>query len=168
MIDHYLSVIADAGVALPSTFHGDLVQAEAVRKALGCRPQRLVACHCDPVCENFLDTGDRMWLVDWEYSGMSDPMWDLADLSVEAEFDTADEDQFLQAYFGREPTADERGRVTLFKAMTDLLWTLWGLLQVANNNPTGDYESYARNRLDRCEQRMLQPAFGEALRAVCG
>jgi len=38
----------------------------------------VVACHCDPLCENFLDTGERMWIVDWEYSGMNDPMWTSA------------------------------------------------------------------------------------------
>lgn len=42
-----------------------------------------------------------MWIVDWEYSGMNDPMWDLGDLSVEAEMDTEQEAELLHAYFGR-------------------------------------------------------------------
>ena len=58
-------------------------EAESVWVALNAHPLPLVACHCDPLCENFLDTGERMWLVDWEYSGMNDPMWDLGDLCVE-------------------------------------------------------------------------------------
>ena len=58
-------------------------EAGGVRAALGARALPLAACHCDPLCENFLDTGERMWLVDWEYSGMNDPLWDLGDLSVE-------------------------------------------------------------------------------------
>ncbi len=47
-----------------------------------------------------------MWIVDWEYSGMNDPMWDLGDLAVEAQFDTAREEELIRAYFGGEP----RGR----------------------------------------------------------
>jgi thiamine kinase-like enzyme len=58
------------------------------RAALSANPTpELVACHCDPLCENFLDTGERIFIVDWEYSGMNDPMWDLGDLSVEGGFD---------------------------------------------------------------------------------
>ena len=37
-----------------------------------------------PVPGNLLDTGERVYVIDWEYSGMNDPVWDLADLSVEA------------------------------------------------------------------------------------
>ena len=59
---------------------------QSVRAALTAHALPLVACHCDPLCENFLDTGQRMWIVDWEYSGMNDPMWDLGDLVVEAAF----------------------------------------------------------------------------------
>ena len=56
---------------------------------LAAPPGALAPCHCDPLAENFLDTGARMWIVDWEYSGMNDPMWDLGDLSVEGGFDQA-------------------------------------------------------------------------------
>ena len=57
-----------------------------MREALDAHPAALAPCHCDPLCENFLDAGERMWIVDWEYSGMNDPLWDLGDLSVEAGF----------------------------------------------------------------------------------
>ncbi len=78
-------------MALPPGYHDVLHEAEAVRAALSARPLPLAPCHCDPLCENFLDTGTVMWIVDWEYSGMNDPMWDLGDLSVEGGFD-ADQD----------------------------------------------------------------------------
>ncbi len=62
-----------------------LREAEVVRPRARRAPgRRSKPCHCDPLAENFLDTGERMWIVDWEYSGMNDPMWDLGDLSVEA------------------------------------------------------------------------------------
>ena len=75
-----------------------------MRTALARNPAPSVACHCDPLCENFLDTGERIWIVDWEYSGMNDPMWDLGDLSVEGGFDAAQDAALLEAYFGGEPS----------------------------------------------------------------
>ena len=82
MIDDYLKILLTKDVVLPNGYHDVVREAEAVRAALAARPLPLTACHCDPLCENFLDTGTRMWVVDWEYSGMNDPMWDLGDLSV--------------------------------------------------------------------------------------
>ena len=76
---------------------GREIDEAAMRAALARNPVPLVPCHCDPLCENFIDTGARMWVVDWEYSGMNDPMWDLGDLSVEGGFDAV---QFLLAALG--------------------------------------------------------------------
>jgi thiamine kinase-like enzyme len=115
------------------------------------------------LCENFLDTGERIFIVDWEYSGMNDPMWDLGDLSVEGEFD-ADQDQaLLEAYFGGEPPAADRARMVIYKAMCDLLWTLWGLIQLANNNPAEDFRAYADGRFARCRALMASPEFSNSL-----
>lgn len=166
MIDDYLGVLATKNVALPEGYHDVLREAETVRVALAAHPLPLVACHCDPLCENFLDTGTRMWIVDWEYSGMNDPMWDLGDLAVEAEFDHAQEEEMIRAYFGGEPGSAERGRIVLYKAMCDLLWTLWGLIQLADGNPAIDFRSYADGRFARCRALMAAPAFGASLAAV--
>ena len=69
---------------MPEGYHDVVREAEAVRRALNRHPATLAPCHCDPLSENFLDDGKRMWVVDWEYSGMNDPFWDLGDMSVEA------------------------------------------------------------------------------------
>jgi thiamine kinase-like enzyme len=166
MIDDYLAILATKDVALPDGYHDVLTEAETVRAALAAHPLPVVACHCDPLCENFLDTGDRMWIVDWEYSGMNDPMWDLGDLSVEAEFDAAQETEMIHAYFGGEPTPAEHGRIVIYKAMCDLLWTLWGLIQLANDNPAADFRAYADGRFARCRALMGTPSFAVSVAAV--
>jgi thiamine kinase-like enzyme len=114
MIDNYLALLSDLGADLPDGYHDVLAKAESVRAALVANPAPLAPCHCDPLCENFIDTGERMWLVDWEYSGMNDPLWDLGDLSVEAAFGAEQDEEMLAAYFGRQPTAVERGRVVIY------------------------------------------------------
>lgn len=166
MIDSYLAILSTKDVALPPGYHDVLKAAEGVRAALSAHPLPNVACHCDPLCENFLDTGDRMWIVDWEYSGMNDPMWDLGDLSVEGGFGPDEEEAMIRAYFGGEPAPAERGRIVIYKAMCDLLWTLWGLIQLANDNPADDFRAYADNRFARCRALMDTPAFAEAVKAV--
>lgn len=165
MIDAYLGVLATKEVAFPDGYHAGLRDAEAVRAALAAHPVALVPCHCDPLSENFLDTGDRMWIVDWEYSGMNDPMWDLGDLAVEANLSADAEAAMLFAYFGREASAFDRGRMVIYKAMCDLLWTLWGLIQLANQNPAEDFAAYAHDRFARCRALMESDGFGAHVEA---
>lgn len=166
MIDNYLALLATKGVAFPDGYHDVLKEAEAVRAALAAHPVPLAPCHCDPLAENFLDTRERMWIVDWEYSGMNDPMWDLGDLSIEGAFSEAEEEAMLAAYFSGPPSAFDRGRMVIDKAMCDLLWTLWGLIQHANQNPADDFWAYSVNRFARCRTLMAMPAFAASLAAV--
>lgn len=166
MIDDYLRILSGKDVALPEGYHDVLSEAEAVRRALAARPLPLSPCHCDPLCENFLDDGTRMWIVDWEYCGMNDPMWDLGDLAVEGAFNAAMEDEMLRAYFGGPPNAADHGRMVIYKAMCDLLWTLWGLIQLANGNPADDFRAYADGRFARCRALMATPEFARHLAAI--
>lgn len=166
MIDEYLGLLSTKDISLPEGYH-DIVKAAApVKQALAAHPAALAPCHCDPLCENFLDDGAKMWIIDWEYSGMNDPMWDLGDLSVEAGFDAAQERAMMVAYFGRAPTAAETGRMIIYKAMCDLLWTLWGLLQHADGNTAEDFNAYALARFNRCRALMESPAFPQHLAAI--
>jgi thiamine kinase-like enzyme len=168
MIDNYLRLLATKPVVFPDGYRDVLRDAESVRAALALHPVPLAPCHCDPLAENFLDTGERMWIVDWEYSGMNDPMWDLGDLAVEGAFGPREEDEMLAAYFGGPPSTFDRGRMVIYKAMCDLLWTLWGLIQLANDNPADDFAAYAETRFRRCRALMASPGFGESLAAVRG
>ena len=107
MIEDYLKVLSTKDVNLPDGYHDIVKAANPVKEVLDANPIPLTPCHCDPLCENFLDDGKNMWIVDWEYSGMNDPLWDLGDLSVEAGMDDTQEAKLLSAYFGAEPTAAE-------------------------------------------------------------
>jgi thiamine kinase-like enzyme len=168
MIDDYLRVLSGKEVDLPAGYHDVVAEAGAVRAALDAQTVALVACHCDPLCENFLDDGARMWIVDWEYSGMNDPMWDLGDLSVEGQFDAAQDEALLAAYFGGEPPAADHARMVIHKAMCDLLWTLWGLIQLADGNPAEDFRAYAEGRFARCKALMGGAEFARHLAVLRG
>ena len=165
-IDEYLDVLATRDVDLPEGYHAVVAAAEPVKAALARANPPLAPCHCDPLCENFLDDGAVMWIVDWEYSGMNDPLWDLGDLSVEAGMDSGQEAELLHAYFGRAPGAAETGRVVIYKAMCDLLWTLWGLIQHSDGNPADDFWAYATGRFERCKALMQDEGFAAHVAAV--
>jgi thiamine kinase-like enzyme len=166
MIDEYLGILDKLGATLPDGY-GDVVETAApVRQALEANPVPLVPSHCDPLCENFLDTGTDMWIVDWEYSGMNDPFWDLGDLSVEAGFDTGQDRAMMNAYCSGSYTEAQFGRMIIYKAMCDLLWTLWGLIQHANDNPAEDFWAYALARFKRCKELMDSDGFANHLKAI--
>jgi thiamine kinase-like enzyme len=166
MIDNYLAILKPRNATLPPGYADVAAAAQPVRQALAARPGTLAPCHCDPLCENFLDDGARMWIVDWEYSGMNDPLWDLGDLSVEAGLSPEQDLAMLGAYFGGRPTAAQIGRMTVYKAMCDLLWTLWGLIQHADGNPAEDFWAYAVGRFERCKALMEAPGFAGHVAAV--
>ncbi len=166
MIDEYLALLATKTVDFPDGYSDVLEEAKGVREALDAHPAALAPCHCDPLCENFLDDGSRMWIIDWEYSGMNDPLWDLGDLSVEAGFTATHDEEMMNAYFPDGPSDAQMGRMVIYKAMCDLLWTLWGLIQHANDNPVEDFWAYATGRFDRCRKLMADPTFSGHVDAV--
>jgi thiamine kinase-like enzyme len=166
MIDDYLGILDARKAELPPGYAGVVESAAPVRAALQQNPVKLAPCHCDPLCENFLDSGERMWIVDWEYSGMNDPLWDLGDLSVEAGFSPAQDGEMMRAYCGRDPLPVEHGRMVIYKAMCDLLWTLWGLIQHSDANPAEDFWAYAIGRFERCQLLMNSPEFAGHVEAV--
>lgn len=110
-------------------------------------------CHCDPLCENFVKDAEsgRMYLLDWEYAGMNDPMWDVADVVVESGFADAEQRAFARAYFRREPSAEEMGRITANVVLIDFLWSLWGKQRSAFDE---SLTSYGDERFARCKKNL--------------
>lgn len=166
MIEDYLKVLSGKDSELPEGYSEIVEAAEPVKTVLSENESALAPCHCDPLCENFLDDGTRMWIVDWEYSGMNDPMWDLGDLSVEAGFTDEQDRAMMDAYFDGQASDAEFGRMVVYKAMCDLLWTLWGLIQHADNNPAEDFWAYSVNRFERCKTLMRSSEFKAHLAAI--
>ena len=106
-----------------------------------------VPCHNDPLCENWVEGDGRMYLIDWEYAGMNDGMWDVADVSIEAVFDEAHDMKLLSAYLGHEPDVTDKKHFLANKIYVDFLWTLWAKARVPfDGQPMEDWaqERYAR------------------------
>lgn len=152
-IDGYLGLLRDQW-APPEGYHEVWRKARVVRRALEASPAPLVPCHNDPWPGNLLDAGGRIYLIDWEYSGMNDPVWDLADLSVEAGFGPGQDRAMMEAYYGAKPLPALYARLEVYKAMSDLHWSIWGFVQHAQGKPAEDFWSYGLERLARARARM--------------
>ncbi|MBQ5951640.1 MAG: phosphotransferase family protein [Lachnospiraceae bacterium] len=110
-------------------------------------PPHRVPCHNDPLCENWVVGGDRLYLIDWEYAGMNDGMWDLSDISIEAGFDETWDRLLLTEYLGHEPSEADMRHFLANKIYVDYLWTLWAKTRVPfDGQPMEDWaaERYAR------------------------
>lgn len=165
-IQGYLGLLRERRTPLPRGYHGLWRKARAVRRALEASPLPLVPCHNDPWPGNLLDAGGRVYLIDWEYSGMNDPTWDLADLSIEAGFGPEQDRIMMDAYCGGTAPPALYSRLEVQKAMSDLHWSLWAFVQHAEDNQAEDFRSYGLGRLGRCATRMSRPDFGRNVWAV--
>jgi thiamine kinase-like enzyme len=166
MIDIYLGILRKLGASLPEDYHDVEQGARAVRRALDASPVPLSPCHNDPWPGNLLDAGGRLYIIDWEFSGMNDPMWDLGDLSVEAGFEPEQDRVMMEAYYGADAPPALYSRLALYKALSDFLWALWGLIQHANDNPRNDFLTYALGRFGRCKALMSSTEFSRHVNTV--
>lgn len=117
-----------------------------LRELLKSYKIELAPCHNDPVPENFIKSDDDIYLIDWEYSGMNDPMWDLAAHMLECLFSKEEEKIFIKDYFGRKITIEEEIRIKIMKICQDFLWSIWTVLKEAQGDDFGEYGIERYNR----------------------
>jgi thiamine kinase-like enzyme len=168
MIDEYKSLLGSKSSPMPHGFDDVQAEAELGRAALLANPVPVAPCHCDPLCENFLDTGEMTYLIDYEYAGNNDPMWDLGDFSVEAGLGPEHEAVLLGAYFGGSHPPADAARMVIHKANCDLVWSLWGVIQHVNGNPADDFWAYGVGRFERCKALMESDEFKRAIATLGG
>ena len=113
---------------------------------------KLVSCHNDPICENWICGDGKMYLIDYEYAGMNDAMWDLADVSIEANYNDEHDMIMLKHYFDGSPTKPQLQRFFANKIYTDYLWFLWGKARAPFNGQS--MEDYALNRYIRLKENI--------------
>ncbi|MDK7202781.1 phosphotransferase family protein [Streptococcus sp. UMB1203] len=119
---------------------------EAVREEVFSLEKRLAdlgvdrkSCHIDLVPENFIESPQgRLYLIDWEYSSMNDPMWDLAALFLESEFTSQEEEAFL-SHYESEQTPVSREKIAIYKILQDAIWSLWTVYKEEQGADFGDY-----------------------------
>ncbi len=160
VVEAYRDTAAAHGVAIPAVFDEAKATADAIERARG--DQRGTPCHNDLLNANFLDEGGRLWIVDWEYAGMGDRFFDLANFSVNHELSEAEETIFLAAYAGKTSDEDVRA-LRLMRFMSDFREAMWGVVQQGISELDFDFADYAMRHFERLEQTAADPRFQQAL-----
>ena len=120
-------------------------------------PLPVVFGHNDLLPANFLDDGDRLWLIDFEYAGFNTAMFDLAGAASNAGMTTADSAGLLAEYFGREPDQDllrSHSGMQCASLLREAMWSMVSELHLAA--PGADYEAYTAENLTRLEQSVTE------------
>lgn len=160
VVDEYLKEARTHGASIPAEFAAAHHASERIRRARG--PQPLVPCHNDLLNANFLDDGE-IRVVDWEYAGMGDRFFDLANLSVNHDFTVEEDRLLLAAYFGAERPAD-LAALRLMRLMSDFREAMWGVLQSGISELDFDFTGYAAKHFRRLGLAAVDPEFEHYLR----
>jgi thiamine kinase-like enzyme len=159
VVEGYLATVLERGGRAPDRYEDARVVADEIERALGPRPAR--PCHNDLLNANFIADGDRLWIVDWEYAGMGDPFFDLANFAVNNGLGDDGDRTLLEAY-GR---ADEEAfaHLTLMRFMSDFREAMWGAVQEAVSTLDEDFGAYSRVHFGRLDATARGSRFRAAL-----
>jgi len=171
IVEAYRALALARGVPIPPEYELAAVLGRRIELAFLSNPVELRPCHNDLLNANFIDDGERIRIVDWEYAGMGDPFFDLGNFSINHEL-TADEDAtLLAAYDGPTVRADRvarLARLTLMRIVSDFREAMWGVLQQGISTLDVDFVGYASEHFDRLLAGGTTPRFERALREAAG
>ncbi len=169
IVEAYAALASSRGVPRPSAWDEAQVVGRRIERALIDAPIHLRPCHNDLLNANFIDDGDRIRIVDWEYAGMGDPFFDLGNFSINHEL-TADEDAGLVAAYDQADAPDPArlARVALMRVVSDFREAMWGVLQQAISTLDVDFVEYADEHFARLLRHAAEPRFERALIEVVG
>jgi len=171
IVEAYRALALARGVPIPPEY--DLSAAIGRRIELAClaNPIELRPCHNDLLNANFIDDGQRIRIVDWEYAGMGDPFFDLGNFSINHELGSAEDAALLAAYDGPDHASERPARLarlTLMRVVSDFREAMWGVLQQGISTLDVDFVAYAGDHFDRLLAEAATPRFERALRDAAG
>jgi thiamine kinase-like enzyme len=130
MIREYMEMARSVDAPFPEDIDWMLALGDDIEQAMKRHEPASVACHCDLLSENFmLEPGGKMWVIDWEYGGQTDPYFDLGDFCVEHPLSEEEERFIITRYCGAFDE-DAYARMMLHKIVADLWWSIWAWIQV--------------------------------------
>lgn len=158
----YYATATTAGMAIPAGYDELMPTFAAARRALAVRAEGTVPCNNDLLAANFIDDGERIWLIDYEYSGNNDPCFELGNIAGECGLDADGLAALVTAYYGR-PRRSRIARAQLFTLVSRYGWTLWGAIQHATSQLDFDFWSWAMERFEAAAAGFTSPEFNRLL-----
>jgi len=149
--EEYREIARSFNVRLPEKMDWYLEKSSEIEKAMYRRePIQLRPCHNDLLNGNFIDDGNRIRILDWEYAGMGDIFFDLGNFAIQHEFNDEQDEILMKVYFGN-PTDSQRAHQKLMKIMSDLREAMWSQVQIGVSQLDFDYAGYGQKYFERFE-----------------
>ncbi len=148
LVEFYIGIVDKHQVRIPDDYRDRMSVLSRMEAAIQKKSLAGVPCNNDLLAENFIDDGEMLWLIDYEYSGNNDPCFELGNTCQEQQYN---EDQYAElcaAYFG-ETQRNLLARMNLFSIMSDFGWTLWGSIQNKISQLDYDFWEYTTGRWER-------------------
>lgn len=162
IVDDYSKIARRNNINFPDNFDWLLECLAQAVNAFQSDPLPLCPCHNDLLNENFLQDNGRLYILDWEYAGMGDRYFDLANLSVNHDF-SDEEDQLLLNYYFGEVSDKHRAHLKVMRIISDYRESMWGLVQMGISELDFDFHDYADRHFARLTQNLKDPHWGEWL-----
>jgi thiamine kinase-like enzyme len=160
VVESYCVTATARGVRLPEDYQRAKELADEIESKRGAQPRR--PCHNDLLNANFIDDGEQLRIVDWEYAGMGDPFFDLANFSINHEFGERENELLLAAYGAEE--ASDLVTLRLMRFMSDFREAMWGVVQQGVSALDFDFVGYADEHFERLRRTAADATFRAALR----
>jgi thiamine kinase-like enzyme len=163
----YLRIVRENGYRLPDRYDEFADHVERIRRAFATRPTPTVPCNNDLLAGNFIDDGEKIWLIDYEYGGNNDPCFELGNHWSEANLTPEQLDELMEAYDGRL-LRHRVARARLWGLMSKYGWTLWGSIQSSVSKIDFDFWEWAMEKYDRALAEFDSPDFAHLLEQAAG
>jgi len=144
----YLRHVLDHGYRLPDDYLDHADQVARIRAAMAVRAAPTVACNNDLLAGNFIDDGDRIHLIDYEYAGNNDACFELGNIGSECHLDDDQLGYLVDAYFGRH-LVHKVARARLHGLMSQYGWTLWASIQDGASDIDFDFWTWGLEKYER-------------------
>ena len=161
----YLGVVRERGFRLPDRYLELEPQLRAVEAAMLVRAEPKVPCNNDLLAENFIDVGDELKLIDYEYSGNNEASFELGNIWSESNLSLPQLDELVTQYYG-EPLRNKIARARLWGLVAKYGWMLWASIQDGVSPLDFDFWSWGLEKYDRAILEFDGPDFERLLEDV--
>jgi thiamine kinase-like enzyme len=158
VVEEYRETAASRGAEIPAAYEQAHGRSREIESVLSGPEHDSVPCHNDLLAGNFLRGSERIWIVDWEYAGMGDRYFDLANFAINNELSDAQHPDLLADYFTDEATPRRLSTLRLMLFMSDFREAMWGVVQTVASDLDFDFKDYADSHF----ARMLETAGNES------
>ena len=150
VIKYYSNYLLNNNSSHISLITSLLKKAEKLEKLSS--PREIVFGHNDLLAANFLDDGSKIWVVDWEYGGFNDPLFDIGGLSSNNDLDENLEIEVLEMYFKEKPSKDLIIKYNAMKTASLLRETMWSMVSEITSKIEFNYAEYTSDNLKKFEE----------------